>query len=307
METSRTALRETGMADYPHDWDILSGVGVTALAAAAARAIETNRPGGLVRDPFAETFVHAANPPFPMPTRLNEARNLGFNMERRWKNTAVFNGARSRFFDDQIIDSWGFGIRQVVILGAGLDARAFRLEWPHGCVVFEVDQPRVLDFKNLVLDESGSEPRCTRRVVPSDLRQNWFDVLQRSGFETTRPTTWLAEGLIPYLSSQDEQDLLDSVQQLSAPGSWLAVEYVEETVTLLGDDGETAGQFGFDLRSMLVPKQPRYPSFLSMHGWDMTTVTGSDLIRRYDPEPRPTDGAGFTRSAHYGTARLRLS
>jgi methyltransferase (TIGR00027 family) len=113
-------------------------------------------------------------------------------------------------------------VQQTVILAAGLDARAWRLDWPAGTVVYELDQPQVLQFKQTALD--GKHPKAGYVGVPIDLRENWPQALQKRGFNPGSPTAWLAEGLLPYLPSAAQDLLFERIQSLSAPGSRLAVE-----------------------------------------------------------------------------------
>ena len=136
---------------------------------------------------------------------------------------AGYQGVRSRFFDEALL---GAGTRQVVLLAAGLDARALRLGWPSGTTVFEVDQPRVLGFKDEVIDSVGGTPTARRVTVPVDLRHDWPAALTAAGFDPRLPTAWLAEGLLPYLPADAERLLFERVHALSAPGSRIAVEHI---------------------------------------------------------------------------------
>ena len=90
-------------------------------------------------------------------------------------------------------------MRQIVIPAAGLDSRAYRLAWPDGTVVFELDQPQVLEFKHEVLAGSGDAPTAERREIAVDLRDDWPQALRRSGFDPSRPSAWIVEGLLVYL------------------------------------------------------------------------------------------------------------
>ena len=183
------------------DWDVVSGVGVTALAAAAMRAVEGHHAEPLVRDPYAVAFVKAAADqlPSPLPVTPEEAAaDPGFP----WFGMAHYVAVRSRFFDGFFAAATGAGLRQAVILAAGLDTRTFRLDWMPGTTVYEIDAPMVLAFKDSVLAGQGAVPRCDRRAVAADLRTDWPAALREAGFDPAAPTAWLAEGLFPYLTDE---------------------------------------------------------------------------------------------------------
>jgi methyltransferase (TIGR00027 family) len=141
-------------------------------------------------------------------------------MSRMADNMAV----RTKFFDDFFLAATQAGIRQVVILASGLDSRAYRLPWPAGTVVYEVDQPQVIEFKTRTLADLGAAPSAERRVVAVDLRDDWPAALRAAGFDPARPTAWSAEGLLGYLPPEAQDRLLDTITALSAPGSRFATE-----------------------------------------------------------------------------------
>ena len=176
-------------------WDIVSSVGLTALMVAGGRAIESQRSDALIHDPFADALVSSAGSEIPVPTRLpHPGRDGDAEFEGIWSFTATHMGVRTRFFDDFFRLAWEDGVSQAVILASGLDARAWRLDWPDGFAVFEIDQPKVLEYKEQVLDREGARPRCAWHGVPIDLREDWPAALQQAGFDPSRPTAWLAEG-----------------------------------------------------------------------------------------------------------------
>ena len=194
-------------------WDIVSSVGLTALVVAAGRSVDTHRRDGLISDPYAERFVAAAEPPTPLPTRPVTPRSD--SEDELWQMMSGYMGVRTRFFDEFFDAAGRAGIRQAVILAAGLDARAQRLEWAPGTTLFEVDQPAVLAFKDEVLGEApgGGRPRCDRRTVAVDLRDDWTGALGGAGFDPSAPTAWLAEGLLPYLPAEAQEALLEAVDE----------------------------------------------------------------------------------------------
>ncbi|GAA2601585.1 SAM-dependent methyltransferase [Actinomadura fulvescens] len=211
------------MTGTHEQWDIVSGLGVTALAVALARAMETRRPGGLIQDPFAELFVAASELPEPY-AHWPRADAAAGDLDPPWDSMPLYMGVRARFFDEFLLDAVAGGVRQVVLIAAGLDSRAYRLDWPAGTDLFEVDQPLVIKFKDEVLGEAGARSRCARHAVPVDLRDDWPAALSGEGFDPAQPTVWVAEGLLSFLSPQAERDLLGRIGDSSAPGSRLALE-----------------------------------------------------------------------------------
>ena len=207
-------------------WDLGSSVGATATMVAAARALASREPDPLLDDRFAEPLVRAVGHPFF--TRMVDGEipfgteDVPFTLQERREQIAV----RTRFFDDFFLTATTAGIRQAVILAAGLDARAYRLPWPEGAVVFEVDQPEVMAFKSTTLTQLGAEPTAERRAVGIDLRDDWPTALRDNFFDTTAPTAWIAEGLLPYLPPEAQDRLLDNITALSAAGSRLATENI---------------------------------------------------------------------------------
>jgi methyltransferase (TIGR00027 family) len=268
------------------DWDIVTGVGLTALAVAGGRAIETHRPDRLVADPYAEAFVQAARPPVPIPTRPGADHHPAIP----WESMATYMGVRSKFFDEFFASASEAGIRQVVLFAAGLDCRAFRLDWPSGTAVYELDAPRVLDFKDQVLDRQGVRPRCERRKVACDLREDWPSALREAGFDPGVPTAWLAEGLLPFLPDDAKETLLSRLNEVSASGSRIAAEHLNgDVATLLREPafGEMANRFGFDLSELWPANQNHdVAGWLTGHGWAVTTDPAIAVADRYG---RPFD------------------
>jgi methyltransferase (TIGR00027 family) len=134
---------------------------------------------------------------------------------------------RTRFFDDFFLQATGSGIRQAVILASGLDTRAYRLPWPAGTRVFEIDQPEVIQFKTQTLARLGAEPTAQRHTVAIDLRDDWPSALVEAGFDTGQPTAWSAEGLLVYLPPEAQDRLFDNIVALSARGSRIATEHMD--------------------------------------------------------------------------------
>ncbi|QBJ98166.1 SAM-dependent methyltransferase [Rhodococcus sp. ABRD24] len=261
------------------EWDIVTGVGITALGVAAGRAIETHREGGLVSDPYAEAFVEAAAPPVPLPTRLGAAEDLGIP----WESMANYMGVRSRFFDDYFGAAGEVGIDQVVLLAAGLDVRAHRLDWRPGTTVYELDAPKVLAFKDGVLEDQKARPRADRRIVPVDLREEWTVPLQQKGFDDSRPSAWLAEGLLPFLPNAAKERLFRSVTELAAPRSRICVEHVDDVRGMLQEAQfhDMSTRFGIDMAALWPDEEDFGPAeWLGEHGWDVDVVRSAEVAER---------------------------
>ncbi|RRR44886.1 class I SAM-dependent methyltransferase [Mycolicibacter terrae] len=209
-------------------WDLASSVGATATMVAAQRALATTGPDKLIDDPFAAPLVRAVGIDFF--TRLVDGE-IAFPEGGDFDPVRMGHGmgVRTRFFDEHFLSATASGIRQAVILAAGLDARAYRLAWPAGTVVYEVDMPQVIDFKTTTLAGLRAEPTTERRTVAVDLRDDWPAALRAAGFDSQAPTVWSAEGLLVYLQPADQDALFDTITGLSAPGSRLACEFIQDT------------------------------------------------------------------------------
>ncbi len=199
-------------------WDIVTSVGFTALAVCAARALDAGLNPPLANDDFAAGFVVAAGEPNLIAAVANADMSSAAAFNAQWV------GVRTRFFDDFFTAASQSGIRQAVILAAGLDSRAYRLRWDSDQTVFEVDQPQVLEFKQRVLDERGAVPSARRVTVAVDLRDDWAAELVAAGFDPGRPTAWALEGLLPYLPGAAQDTLFETLHRLSATGSQIAAE-----------------------------------------------------------------------------------
>src|SRR5690625_150600 len=209
-------------------WDLASSVGATATMVAAQRALATTGPDKLIDDPFAARLVRAVGIDFF--TRMVDGE-VAFPDGEDFDPVRMGHGmgVRTRFFDEHFLAATQNGIRQAVILAAGLDSRAYRLDWPAGTVVYEVDMPQVIDFKTNALADLGAEPTAQRRTVAVDLRDDWPAALRASGFDPAAPTVWSAEGLLIYLQPDAQDALFDTITALSAPGSRLACEFIRDT------------------------------------------------------------------------------
>jgi methyltransferase (TIGR00027 family) len=194
----------------------LSVLGTTALSVAACRATESTRIDAWFHDELAQHVLAAAIAP-PAVSRGLE----------RW--VAV----RTRFLDELVVDAVAQGIRQVVIVGAGLDARAYRLALPRDLTVFEIDHAEVLVLKQQLVDELELMSECRRRVVVADLvTDDWLQPLTDTGWDPSQPTVWVAEGLLVYLNHDERTQLLRQLSSASDIGSVLGATLSTRTDNL---------------------------------------------------------------------------
>ncbi|KUI32576.1 class I SAM-dependent methyltransferase [Mycobacterium sp. GA-2829] len=277
-------------------WDLASSVGATATMVAAARAVASRQPDAVIDDPFAEPLVRAVGVDFfsrlasgdIKPTDLDPEGTGGVgNMDRFADGMA----ARTRFFDDFFSDAVDAGVRQAVILASGLDSRAYRLPWPAGTVVFEIDQPDVIAFKTDTLARLGARPTTEHRTVAVDLRDDWIGALEAAGFDRAKPTAWIAEGLFGYLPPEAQDRLLDQITEISPAGSRVAAEGVvsspdadeEQIRERMQSLREQWRQFGFDLdfsELVYTGERAEVAEYLGARGWRTDTITATDLLAK---------------------------
>jgi methyltransferase (TIGR00027 family) len=273
-------------------WDLATSVGATATMVAAARAIATNADNPLINDRFAEPLVRAVGVVFLTKLATGELAAADVDDdEAPWKleHMPIAMAVRTRFFDAFFRAATHAGIRQAVILASGLDARAYRLDWPVGMTVFEVDQPEVIAFKTTTLADLGAEPTTDRRTVAIDLRNDWPAALIEAGFDKNQPTAWIAEGLLGYLPPEAQDRLLDNISALSAAGSRLATEAIPDMSEVDHDQAremmrkatEKWRTHGFDLEfSELGYEGDRHDvaAYLDTLGWRSTGKPMSQLL-----------------------------
>lgn len=280
-----------------HDdtWDIATSVGSTAVMVAAARAAETESDDPLIRDPYARMLVSGAGTGTweYMLDESTVARLADIDAEAAgmFVHMRTYQAVRTHFFDAFFADAAAAGVRQIVILASGLDARAYRLQWPAGTTIYEIDQPKVLEYKAEKLAQNGVDPSATRREVAVDLRFDWPAALRDAGFDAAQPTAWLAEGLLMYLPGEAQDRLFELVTELSAPGSRIAVE----TVGVQADDRRAemrarfekiAEQLGIeepmDVGDLMYhdPDRADVAEWLDAHGWTATGEHSLDAQRR---------------------------
>jgi methyltransferase (TIGR00027 family) len=291
------------LASRFEQWDVVSSVGLTALVVAAGRAVDTHRPDGLISDPYAESFVAAANPPRPLPVRPTEPKDD--SDDETWQMMSGYMGTRTRFFDEYFAAASEAGIRQVVILAAGLDTRAMRLDWAPDTTVFEVDQDLMIEFKDQVLEAEGAAPRCDRRTVRVDLRDDWPTALRAAGFDPTAPTAWLTEGLLPYLPPEAQDALMRAIDERSAPGSQWAIEDFTNIGQQMADPAfrRIAANFGVDMTQLIwTDERPDPAAWLREQGWTTDISQAVDVAKSYgrvlDGLTQRLNGQSFLVVAH---------
>jgi methyltransferase (TIGR00027 family) len=284
-------------------WDIATSVGATAVMVALARAAETASADPLIRDQFAEPLVTT-----PELEGVREQVAAWWAEDDDPDSTVDsqqmidYQAVRTHFFDEYFGDAVAGGIRQVVILAAGLDSRAYRLDWPAGTVVYEIDLPKVLEYKSETLAGHGATPIADRRAVAVDLRHDWPQALRDAGFDASAPTAWLAEGLLPFLPAAAQEALFANIDALSGPGSRVAVENfgvdqakrqeAEERWANLKAKREARGQdTSFNPFDLWFEDEgrPDCGDWFATHGWTIRTVNAREEATRLGREPQSED------------------
>lgn len=281
-----------------HDdtWDIKTSVGSTAVMVAAARAIETEQPDPLIRDPYARLLVNNAGAAVLWEAMLDpevvaKVEAIDEESAARIQHMRGYQAVRTHFFDSYFADAVAAGIRQVVILASGLDSRAYRLDWPAGTVVYEIDQPQVLDYKSATLAEAGAAPSADRREVAIDLRDDWPAALRAAGFDPSKPTAWLAEGLLMYLPAEAQDKLFTQIGELSPAGSRVSAEtapmHAEERRQKMRERfKKVADELGLeetvDVGELMYRDEHRadLTEWLNEHGWRATAQNSIDEMHR---------------------------
>jgi methyltransferase (TIGR00027 family) len=269
-------------------WDLASSVGATATMVAAARAAATRSSQPVITDEYAEPLVRAVG--LDVFTKLAsgdlDSDDLGKGVG--FPRIVDTFAARARFYDDYFAAAGKAGVRQVVIVASGLDARSYRLAWPAGTTVYEIDQPEVIAFKTATLSSLGAAPTTELRTVGIDLREDWPAALQEAGFDPAQPTAWLAEGvLIGFLPPEAEVRLLDSITPLSSEGSRFAADFG----TIAGSSEESQEQarrategwrrqgLDMDFAGLTYPgEHTDVAAHLHADGWETTTFGLTDLF-----------------------------
>lgn len=291
-------------------WDLASSVGATATAVAAQRAIASQGPNPLLNDPFADPLVRAVGSDTFVRLLDNEIdRSDDPLLNRRAVNEQIT--VRTRYFDDFFVLATESGVRQAVILASGLDTRAYRLLWPAGTVVYEIDQPEVIEFKTRVLAGLGAKPATERRTVAIDLRDDWPAALLEAGFDPHARTAWSAEGLLVYLPPEAQDRLFDNIVALSAPGSRIATEHMDlrnipsDWAQKLTERSQRLGSKINLAELFYTGDRNTAAEYLAAHGWQVDIRTTDDAFAAHGFEVPKDELASFGEDSGYLTAILR--
>ncbi len=271
-------------------WDLASSVGATATMVAVGRAVASTDEHALINDPFAAPLVRAVGIPAftAMVDGTLDIAEVAPQAAAQVKSNIDEMAVRTKFFDDYFLAAGEQGVRQAVILAAGLDARAYRLPWPDGTVVYEVDQPEVIEFKTRTLQDLGASPTATLRTVGIDLREDWPTAMRVAGLDPEQPTAWCAEGLLIYLPPEAQDRLFDNIHALSAPGSTVATEFVPGLRDFDPERARTATEtfsrlgLDMDMPSLTYRGDRRSAADdLTGKGWRVSAVPRTELFHRY--------------------------
>lgn len=271
-------------------WDLASSVGATATMVAAARAIASAESDPLINDPYAADLVRAVGVEFF--TKLVDGEiALDGELAAGAELMIGIMAVRTKFFDDFFIAAGDAGIRQAVILASGLDSRAYRLPWPEGTVVYEIDQPEVIGAKSATMTQIGAAPTAERRTVAVDLRDDWPAALRAAGFDPAAPSAWSAEGLLAYLPPEAQDRLFDNITVLSAPGSRLATEFHPDIAANLRERGNAMSEqwrqhgLELDLANLWYDgERNSVVDYLTDGGWSVTARRRPELFAEYGRE-----------------------
>ena len=291
-------------------WDLASSVGATATAVAAFRAMASQGPDALLDDPWADPLVRAVGMDSFVKLvdgETAETADPGLTRQSMTEQMTV----RTRFFDDFFTTATASGVRQAVILASGLDTRAYRLPWPAGTVVYEIDQPDVIEFKTRTLAGLGAQPTAQRRTIAIDLREDWPSALVQAGFVTSLPTAWSAEGLLAYLPPEAQDRLFDSITDLSAPGSRVASEYVDmrglppDWAEQLTERSQRMGSTVNLAELIYTGERNDAAEYLKTHGWQVGILGADEAHAANGFEPPSDDMRAFGGNYGYLSATLK--
>jgi methyltransferase (TIGR00027 family) len=295
-------------------WNLASSVGATATMVAAARAAATRRPQPIITDQFAEPLVRAVGLDVFTKVATGELDSDDLERDMGFPRMTDTFAARARYYDEYFAEATATGVQQVVIVASGLDARPYRLSWPTGTVVYEIDQPEVIEFKTSTLAKLGAIPTAWHRTVGVDLREDWPGALQEAGFDPTRPTAWLAEGvLIGFLPPEAEVRLLDNIIALSAPGSWFSADFGTITGTTVESqeqarrmsEGWQRQGLDMDVAALTYPgEHTDVAAHLQANNWTTVQSQLTDLFAAAGLPPLGTDQQGPAGTINFVRAML---
>lgn len=261
------------------------GAGVTALGLAAARSVETGRDDRLIDDPYARALFEAASVDLPMRVDWPRGGEAVSDAEMLHLHGSRYIGLRTRVYDDRVIAAVRDGIRQVVLLGAGLDTRAYRLDLPHDTVIFELDRPALLAWKRAALGgigAIGAARGCSLIDLGIDLSQPWEQSLHRAGFDAAKPCLILAEGLLAYLEPEGRTEFLQRATGVAAAGSRLSLDHLAGDPRADGSLAELSRRSGLPMDTLLATAGGERPAAtLAAYGWDVREEGVEEIAVRY--------------------------
>jgi methyltransferase (TIGR00027 family) len=294
-------------------WDLTRGVGTTATGVAAARALATRRLPGVIDDPYARPLVAALGIDHYIRMADGDAGDDDAGMD--WNLVADGMAVRTQFFDEFFRAAMNAGVRQAVILACGLDTRAYRLSWPNGTTIFELDQPGVVDFKTRTMSGLGVRPAAPLHSIGIDLRRDWPKVLRQNGFDETEPSAWIAEGLLGYLQPEAQDRLFDDITAISAPGSGLATDWHPDlavSTTARATEvarAERRRSGGVDIQDpadmIYLGERSHVGAYLTALGWDVHTDVARNRFDANDIAFSDDESIAGLNSALHTNAVLR--
>ncbi len=273
-------------------WDLGSSVGATATMVAAARALASRDAQPLIVDPYAAALVREVGIDFFTQLVDDDYEIPDDDTGAGIRLMAEVMAVRTRFFDDFFTDSAAAGIRQAVILASGLDSRPYRLNWPAGTAVYEIDQPDVIGAKTAAMARIGAQPSAELRLVPIDLREDWPKALRANGFDPTEASAWSAEGLLMYLPPEAQDRLFDNITELAAPGSRIATEFhggdfgaslAARAKAIAGAwQGPPGSGFDVDFTDLFYSGERNHVvDYLGERGWQVSTRSRLEVFAGY--------------------------
>jgi methyltransferase (TIGR00027 family) len=266
------------------DWDISTSVGKTALIVAQARALESVSPDPLVVDPFAAEFVRAAGMSLDAPAGGTSGEVVAGDFITYLTYVVA---VRTRFFDDQILKAAHQGMHQIVLAGSGLDARSFRLPWPAGVTVYEMDRSEITAFKEATISRLGKTALCDRVAIDVDLRGDWVPPLLAGGFDPSAPAVWVAEGLFPYLSAHAQQAFCARFNFLVTPSSSFVFDMISPNLVKMmvadGTNQAVEDNFNLDAQDLVYNDTFDYQQWLTRRHWTFQADTLTTIGNHYKP------------------------
>lgn len=251
-----------------------AAVSTTALGACAIRVWESKKDPAerLIYDPFAAVLCGDENPELPLQEEVGQNKEF-------WMD---FIGVRSHWIDREVSDP---PMAQLVILGAGLDTRAYRLPKLKDVPVFEVDFKEVLTAKATLLE--AHQPVAQRHSCPANLITDaWEEQLLQRGFADA-PTMWLLEGLTGYLTEEELEMLMTKVSSLAPAMSKLTATFV----------GHSMRENATSMHRYLVSGPEQIETLLRRFGWTASVHKLGEVAEKYQRMRIPKDYGYFLVSA----------